>query len=145
IEVEVGDHQLVLVAARLREDLPARIAEVRLTVELADLPRRFDAYAVDRADEIAVGDGVRRLLELPQILGEPGQRGARIEHDLGAIQSQGARSLGEVAVVTDVDADFADGSLEHGIAEVARTEIELLPETGRGLRDVVLAILAEIL
>src|SRR5262245_28307494 len=69
IEIEISDHQLVLVAARLREDLTTRITEVRLTVELADLPRFLEAHAIDGADEVAVGHGVRRLLELPQVLG----------------------------------------------------------------------------
>src|SRR5437762_147244 len=50
------------------EDAAARIAEVALAVELADVPRCFDADAVDGADEISVGDGVGGLLEFPEIL-----------------------------------------------------------------------------
>ena len=50
------------------QELPARIAEVALAVELADVPGRFGADAVDRAHEIAVGHRVRRLLELPEVL-----------------------------------------------------------------------------
>src|SRR5439155_21069218 len=67
IEVQIRDDELVLVPAAFGDDAPARIAEVALAVELADLPRRFDADAVDRADEIAVGDRVRRLFQLPQV------------------------------------------------------------------------------
>src|SRR6188768_2201276 len=71
VEVELGGDQLALVAARVRDELPARVAEVALSVELADVPGRFLADAVDRADEVRVGDGVRRLLELPQVFGQP--------------------------------------------------------------------------
>src|SRR5438270_5435955 len=84
VEVEVrGDHG-VLVARALGDELPARRREVALAVELADRPGLFYADAVDRADEVAVRDGVRRLLELPEVLGEPGDRRARVEEDLGA-------------------------------------------------------------
>ncbi len=54
-----------------------------------------------------------------------------------------APSLGEVAVVADVDADPADGGVEDGPAEVARTEVVLLPEAF-DLGDVVLAVLAQV-
>ena len=63
--------------------------------------------AVDGADEVAVGHGVGRLLELPQVLGEAGDGGRGVEDDLGAVQAQAARAFGEVAVVADVDADLA--------------------------------------
>jgi hypothetical protein len=49
-----------------------------------------------------------------------------------------------VAVITDVDADARHAHVEHGIAQVARPEIELLPKAGRHVRDVRLAIFAEI-
>src|ERR1700683_2975301 len=39
-EIEIGGKHLVLVARRLRKDLPARIAEVALPIKLADVPRR---------------------------------------------------------------------------------------------------------
>ena len=64
----LGDDDLVLVARRLGDDLPARVREVALAVELADLPRALGPDAVDRADEVAVRDRVRRLLELPEVL-----------------------------------------------------------------------------
>ena len=40
--------------------------------------------------------------------------GRRIEHDLGAVQPERARALGEVAVVADVDADVGVLRLETG-------------------------------
>jgi hypothetical protein len=75
IEVEVGHHELVLVLAGAARKSAARVDEVRVAVELADVPRRLGADAVDGADVVAVGDGVGRLLDLPQVLGEAGHGG----------------------------------------------------------------------
>src|SRR5436309_9106346 len=75
VEVELGGDKGVFVALRGGEELAARIAEVALPVELADVPRRFEADAIDGADEVAVRDGVGRLLELPEVLGESGHGG----------------------------------------------------------------------
>src|SRR5262245_33598138 len=47
-------------------------------------------------------------------------------------------------VVTDVDADFADTSLENRIPQISRSKVELLPETGRAVRDVHLAKFAQV-
>src|SRR5947207_13732107 len=143
VEVHLRDDELVLVLAALRQEVAARIDEVARAVELPDLPRHFDADAIDAAHEVTVGDRVGRLFELPQILREPLHRRRRIEHDLGAVQAEQSRSLGEVAVITDVDADRGVAGLEDGVAEVAGLEEELFPEAGR-VRDVVLAVLAEV-
>jgi hypothetical protein len=48
-----------------------------------------------------------------------------------------------VPVVADVDADLADRGVEDRVAQVAGTEVELLPEAV-DLRDVVLAVFAEV-
>src|SRR4030095_16470356 len=93
--------------------------------------------------EVAVGDGMRGLLELPQVLRQPRDRCRWIEHDLGPVQPQQPGALREVTVVTDVDADRRVPRLEDRVSEVARLEKILLPEAGR-VRDVVLAVLAEI-
>src|SRR6185503_19354554 len=52
---------------------------------------------------------------------------------------------GKVAVVTDVNADASIRSVETRIPEISGPEIKLLPETRIDVRNVVLAILAEIL
>src|SRR5947208_17141579 len=57
-EIEVGNDEFVFVTTRNRYELPARVAEVTLSVELADVPRLLHADAIDRADEIPVRDGV---------------------------------------------------------------------------------------
>src|SRR5688572_12421406 len=82
VEVQFADDELVLIFAAARQDLAARIDEVRVAVELADVPRRLGADAVDRTDEVAVRDRVCGLLELPQILREPGDRRRRVVNDL---------------------------------------------------------------
>ena len=132
-----------LSSLRGREEVPARVDDVRRAVEAADVPRRLGADAVRRRDEVAVRHGVRGLLELPEVLREAGDRRRRVEDDLGAVQAERARALGEVAVVADVDADLRVPRLEDRVAEVARLEEVLLPEAG-GVRDVVLAVLAEV-
>src|ERR1043165_6398380 len=144
LEVELRGDEGVLVALAGGEELAARIAEVALPVKLADVPRPFVADAVDGADEVAVGDSVRGLLEFPEILGEAGDGRGRIEHDLRAVQPELARPLGEVPVVADVDADLAVRRVEDWVAEVAGTEVELLPEAGGGVRDMILSILTEV-
>ena len=87
---------------------------------------------------------MRGLLQFPEIFAETGDGGGWVEDDLGAGQSQGAGAFGEVAVVADVDADLDEAEVEDRVAEVAGAEVELLPEAGRDVRDVGLAILAEV-
>src|SRR3954464_6484500 len=144
VEVELRGDECVFVAIGDREELSARIDEVALSIKLADVPRSFESDAIDRADEVAVRDGVRRLLELPEVFAQSGDCRRRIEHDLRSIQPELARAFGEVAVVADVDADLAVLRIEDRIAEVAGTEVELFPEAGGDVRDVVLAVLAEV-
>src|ERR1035441_10273530 len=134
IEVEVGPEDFVFAARRLGEDAAAGIAEIAGAVEFADIPRGFGAHAVDGADEIAVGHGVRGLLQFPEMLAEAGHGGRWVEDDLGAGQAQGARAFREVAVVTYVNADLGEAQVEHREAEVAGAEVELLPEAGRDVR-----------
>src|SRR5205823_12778010 len=133
LEVELRGDEGVLVALGDGDELAARVAEVALPVKLANVPRPFIADAIDGADEVAVRDGVRRLLELPEVLGEAGHGGRRVEHDLRSVQPQLSRPLGEVPVVADVDAHLAIGRVEDRVAEVAGTEVELLPKAGSGV------------
>src|SRR5678816_1567262 len=143
---DLFDHvevHFVLVLRTRRQEIPSWIDEVRGAVEAADVPRRFGADAIAACHEIAVGDGVRRLLEFPEILRQAGDGRRRVEDDLGAIQPEQARALREMTVVADVHADRGDAGLEHRIAEIARLEKVLLPES-RGVRNVILAVLPQI-
>src|SRR4029434_9565074 len=124
-------------------ELTGRSPEVAGRVELADVPGRLRAHAIDRADIDAVGDRGRRLLQVPEILAETGDGRRRVPDQLGAVERERTPALGEVPVVADVDAELADLGIEHGIAEIARLEEELLVEAG-DLRDMHLAELAEI-
>src|SRR5262245_41688280 len=105
VEVAIGDDELVLVLARDRQHVAARIADVARAIELAEVPGLLRPDAIGRGDEVAVRHRVRWLLELPEILRETLDRGRRVEHDLGAAEAENARALGEMAVVADVDAD----------------------------------------
>src|SRR5947207_4514515 len=124
VQVHLGDHQLVLVLAAVRQEVAARVHEIAGAVELADVPRRFRADAIDAAHEVAVGDSVRGLLQFPQILRQSLHGRRRVEHDLGAVQPEQARALGEVAIVADVDADCGVTRLEDRIAQVPGLEEE---------------------
>ena len=61
----------------------------------------------------------------------------------GAGQAERPPALGEVPVVADVHADPADRGVEDRVAQVARPEVELLPEALH-LRKVGLAVLAQV-
>src|SRR5437879_8790175 len=122
VQVQLSNKQLVFIAAGLRDDLPARVAEVALAVELADFPRPLVADAVDGGDEVAVGHGVRGLLELPEIFGQAGDGCGRVINNLRAVQSQNPRALGEVAVVADINYDTRVTGPKDRIAPSTRGE-----------------------
>src|SRR3954452_18095925 len=54
VEVEVGGHELILLAAADGQDLPVGIAELGSAVELAEVPGRFPPHAVVGPHEVAV-------------------------------------------------------------------------------------------
>ncbi len=70
--VEICDQHFIFVAGGLGDDFAAPIAEVTFAIKLTDILRLFPAHAVDRTDQVAIGRGVRRLLEFPKILREAG-------------------------------------------------------------------------
>src|SRR6266478_3708925 len=144
IQVQLGDKQLVVVAAGLRHDFAPRIAEIALPVKFADFPRLFRAHAINRRNEIRVGHRVRRLLQLPEIFGEPCHRSGRIEDNLSAVEPEDARAFGKVSVVTDVHTNTRVARLEDRIPGIAGREIKFFPKAGMTVRNVVLAIFAEI-
>ena len=144
VEIEFSDEQFVFVAAGLRDDFSARIAEITLAVEFADFPRSFCADAIDGSDEVLVGDGVGGLLEFPEIFGEPGDGGGGIVDNLRAVQAEDSRAFGEMAVVADVNADAGVTRLEDRITGVTRREIKLFPKARVAMRNVVLAIFAQV-
>ena len=86
VEIEVGYQHFVLIAGGLGDDLAARVAEVALAVKLANIPGLLVPHAIDGPNEVAVGDGVGRLLQFPELFGESSHGGGRIENDLGAVQ-----------------------------------------------------------
>src|SRR5689334_6029271 len=68
IEIQVGDQNFVFIARGAGDDLAARIAEVAGAIEVPDVPGSLSAHAIDGADEVAVGDGMRGLFDLPEVL-----------------------------------------------------------------------------
>src|SRR3989442_7906829 len=103
VQVQLSNKQLVFIAAGLRDNLPARVAEVALAVELADFPRPLVADAVDGGDEVAVGHRMRGLFELPEIFGEARDGRGRVINNLRSVESQNPRALGEVAVAAKIN------------------------------------------
>src|SRR5271154_4511738 len=144
VEIQVGDEEFVFVAAGLRYDLTFGITKITFAVEFTDFPGLLGADAVDSGDEILIGDSVSGLLELPKIFGETCDGGGGIVNNLGAIETEAARAFWEMAVVADVDANFCVAGLENWIAGVTGSEIKFLPEAGMAMRDVVLAVFAEV-
>src|ERR1017187_9131006 len=145
VQVQVGDDHCILVTRTFRDNLAARIGEVALAVEFTKVPGFLRPDAIDGADVEYVGHRRGGLFEFPQVFAEACHRGAGIEDDLGAVESEKPPAFGEVTVIAGINAHFANGGLKYGIAEVAGLEVKLLPEAGLAMRDVVLAILAEIL
>src|SRR5450755_381490 len=123
IQVEVRHQHFVFVAAGLGKNLAPRIAKVTLAVKLANAPGFLFTHTVDGADKITVGDGMRRLLQFPQVFGKSSHGGRWIENDFRSVQSEGAGPLGKVPVVTDVHPDLGILGLEHGIPQVPRREV----------------------
>lgn len=107
------------------------------------MPRRLSSDPVDGSHEETVGHRVRGLLQLPEVFGHTGDSRRWVEDDPRAMEAENPRSLGEVAVVTDVDADRPDRGLKNGIAEVAGLEVKLLIETRVHVGDVVFTVEAE--
>src|SRR5467141_2016691 len=85
VKVDIGDNNGVLVAGRLRDDLPTGVTEITLTIEFADVPRLFMADAIDRSDKVSIGSGVGGLLQFPKVLRESCDSRRRIKNKLGAI------------------------------------------------------------
>jgi hypothetical protein len=54
----------------LADELAARVAEVRLPIEVVVAQILLDADPVDGPDELSVGDGMAWLLDAPQVLAE---------------------------------------------------------------------------
>src|ERR1035437_1118988 len=144
VQVQIGHHHFVLVAAAHSAHLSPRIAEIGLAIELADGPGFLDADAIDCANKVLVGYGMGGLFEPPEIFAQAGNRSRRIEDDFRAIQPQATRPVGEMAVVADINPDLAHCGVENRVAQVAGTEIELLPKPRGAVGDVALAILAEV-
>src|SRR5208282_1424112 len=141
--VQIAHQHLVLVVGGgVADELPARVDEVGLAVEVV-VAERLDADPVDRADEVLVGHRRGGLLEPPQVLRQAAAGGRRVEHDPGAGQAERPPALGEVPVVADVHPDPADRGVEHRVAQIARPEVELLPEAF-DLRKMGLAVLAQV-
>src|ERR1043165_2335977 len=68
VQVQIGNDESILIVRSLGNDLAARIPEVALAIEFADVPRLLVSDAIDRAHEVAIRDGMRRLLKFPKIL-----------------------------------------------------------------------------
>src|SRR5690606_7579688 len=136
------DHFVLGVRGRVTDQLPPRVDEVGLAVEVV-VAQRLHPDPVDGADEVLVGHRGRGLLQPPQVLRQATTGRRRVEHDPRATQPESTPPLREVPLVADVHTDLADRGVEHRITEVAWPEVELLPEAF-DLRDVVLPVFAQV-
>ena len=144
VEVEVGDDHGRLVARRLHELAPVRIADERGAVEAQ---RRLAADAVDRDHEYAVGDRVADDHLLPQrlrvelrMLGLGTDRG-RVHEYVGSLQAVRARDLREPLIPAGRQAELRLLEGEQGErVRAARPGAEVaVLVIARGHRDVQLA------
>ncbi len=97
VEVQVGDEELILVAAGLLDDFAARVAEITLAVKFADFPGSFRADAIDGSDEVGVGDCVSGLLKFPKIFREASDGGRGVVDDFGAVEAEDAGTFRKVS------------------------------------------------
>src|SRR5207249_4477822 len=117
IQIQIRNDDFLFIARALRNDLAARRAEITLAIELTDVPRMLASNAVDRADEVTIRHRMGRLLELPEVFTQTGNRSRRIKHNLRSVQTQGPRAFREVTIVADVHADIRELRFENGKAE----------------------------
>src|SRR5215471_17176487 len=144
VEVQVRNDDFVLIAAGLSDDLAARIAEIALAIKLADAPRLFGSNAINRADKITIRNRVSRLFKFPQVLGQSGYRSRWVEDNLSPIQPQDSGAFREMPVITDIHTHARILGLKDRIAKVSGREVKLFPESGMAVRNVVLAVFAQI-
>src|SRR4029453_18710764 len=135
----------ILIAAHRADHVALRIAELAGAIESDGQLAVLVVLTTDPircCNEVAVGRGGGRLLDFPESIGQARLGGVGVEDDLRAVQAERAPSFRKVPVVTDIDPDGTDGSLEHWVAQIAWPEVELLPELIE-VRNVVLAVLSE--
>src|SRR5581483_4520975 len=70
--------------------------------------------------------------------------GRRIEDNLGAVQPERSCALRKMPVIANVNTNIRISSLEDRITKIAGFEIEFLPKTRMAMRNMCLAIFAEI-
>ena len=85
------------------------------------------------------------LLELPKVFGESSDGSGRVVDNLGAIETEDARALRKMPIITNVNTDAGVARVENGITGISRREVKLFPETRVAMRNVVLAVFAQIM
>jgi len=144
VHVEIAHDELVLeCVANFTNKLAFWVYEIALTIEVVGAVLCFDTNAVDRADLIHVCNSRSWLLEAPDVFRQTTACCRWVEHNFCTVESECTPAFWEVAVVTDVHANFANCSIKNWVTMCARCEVVLLPKT-RNLRNVLLAILAEV-
>src|SRR6187551_1771112 len=87
VHIQIRNDQLVFVTRALGHDLPSRIAEIALAVELADVPWGLHTDAIYGSHKISVSDRVGRLFQFPKIFAQSGNCGRGIKDDLGTVKT----------------------------------------------------------
>ena len=102
--------------------------EHALTIWQSMLDHPLAGPGLNRDLYLLVVNGMGRLLDLPKMLAQPCDRGARVENHLRSIEPQTAGPLGKMAVVANVNANLAHSGFKDRVAEIARPEIEFFPK-----------------
>src|SRR6266699_2783517 len=70
VEIQIRNDNFLFVARSLGDNFSARRPAITLAVEITDIPGALPAHPIDCPDEVSVGDGVRGLLELPEVFAQ---------------------------------------------------------------------------
>jgi len=116
VEVQVGDDDGVLFAGAFGDDLSRGIGEITLSIEFAKFPGLSVPTRLIGPRRIC-WPPPRRVVRASTSIAEAATVALGLK-TISAPLRPSSRRLREMAVIANIDADFADGSLEHGVTRL---------------------------